>query len=347
MSDTLLNYAVSPSPDPIQASPAAGNANTVTLSLAVSNSTGDYVTCNSITLSYLMGANAEDLSADASGTSVSLPPGWNFKNPSGGIYIFAPATEQAGQIGGQGLAFAIAGIKVNQQPGPFTITISEDASDSDAAPGQLEQPRFKYIEKAKFPAQFSVGDLLADPPTVSQGDSATLSWNGSGGSGSYTATYEIQYVDGDGDKITITHPKNEPKEPLPPVGSYTIDDLVTNPTVFYLNVRVQVTGQTHPLLFRRTAVVTVVRPKPAINSFTVAADPVVSGQPLSFTLAWNVSHVSDFQVVADDGPNGQWRRLEVPFSSKGAYVVYPRQLQTTYKLQVLAASLEEEKAGEE
>jgi len=73
MSDTLLNYAINPNPNPIQASPKSGSANTATLTLAVSNSSGDTITCKSITLSYLMGTNAEDLSADGSGISVTVP----------------------------------------------------------------------------------------------------------------------------------------------------------------------------------------------------------------------------------------------------------------------------------
>jgi hypothetical protein len=345
MSDTLLNYAINPSPNPIQASPKSGNVNTATLTLAVSNSSGDIITCKSITLSYLMGTNAEDLSSDGSGTSVAFPTGWTPRVPSGGIYIFTPDTAKAGQIGGQGLTFAISGIKVNQESGPFTITIAEDAADPDAVPEQPEEVRNKYIQMAKFPAEFTVGDLLADPPAVQEGDSTTLSWSGSGSSGNYTATYQIQYVDGNGNRVTIDHPKNEPNQPLPPVGSYKIDNLVTNPTVFYLNVQVQVTGNTHPLLFRRTAVVTVVQPQPTIDYFNIEADPIVSGQQLSFTLSWSVAHVADFQVVANDGPSGQWRRLDVPFSLQGKYIVYPRLLQTTYQMQVLSSSLEEEEMG--
>jgi hypothetical protein len=346
MSDTLLNYAINHTPDPIQASPATGNASTVALELVVSNSTGDVITCKSITLSFLIGTNADDLSSDPSGTSTSLPTGWGVKVPSGGIFIFTPDTDEAGQIKGHGLSFHISGIKVNQEPGPFQITIAEDASDQDAVPEQPEQVRNKHVDLAKFPAQFTVGDLTADPPIVAQGNSTLLQWSGSGSSGNYTATYEIQYVDGDGNPVTILHQKNEPNQPLPPIGSYEIDDLVTNPTVFYLNVTVQVAGQTHPLLFRRQTAVTVIQPQPTINCFNITANPIVSGQSLSFTLSWNVAHVTDFQVVANDGPHGQSRRLDVPFSLAGTYVVYPRQLQTIYTLQVLSSSLDEDETGE-
>lgn len=345
MSDTLLNYAINHIPDPIQASPGTGDASTAILELAVSNSTGDVIVCNSITLSYLIGTNAEDFSSDASGTSTTFPPDWNVKSPSGGIYVFTPLTKEAGQIAGQGLSFVVSGIKVNQEPGPFTVTITEDASDPDALPVQVEQLRYKYFELSKFPALFAVGALIADPSIVNRGESTLLKWSGSGSSGNYTATYEIQYVDGDGNKVTIQHPKGHPDQPLPPVGSYTIEDLANNPTIFYLNVQVQVAGEPHPLFFQRQAAVTVIQPQPDIGSFTITADPVVPGRPLSFTLEWVVSHVSDFQVVANDGPNGQWRRLDVPFSLSGSYVVYPRQLQTTYKMQVLSSALEEEEGG--
>ena len=121
--------------------------------------------------------------------------------------------------------FGLSGIKVNQEPGNFWITIDEEASDPDALPPAPDQTRPVAGELTKCPSQFTVGDLNADPLIVESGGSTTLSWSGSGSSGNYTALYEIQYVDADGNKVTIDHPKGEPDQPLPPVGGYTVDGL--------------------------------------------------------------------------------------------------------------------------
>lgn len=347
MSDTLLNYAINHTPNPIQASPRTGNPSTATLALVVSNSTGYTITCKSISLGFLVGTNAEDFCADTTGISTSVPTGWHMDS-SGGLFTFTPLTKEAGQIKGQGLSFTLSGINVNQEPGPFTVTITEEASDEDSV---SEDSRCKDFSLAKFPAKFEVGELNADPTIVAQGGSTILSWSGSGSSGNYTATYVIEYLDANDNKVTISHPKGEPTQPLPPVGSYQIDNLVNNPTVFYLIVTVQVPGQPHPLVFQRQNPVTVIPPKPGIDYFNIAANPIVSGKPLSFTLSWGVSHVTDFQIVANDGPDGQSRRLDVPFSPKGTYIVFPRQLQTTYTMQVLSGvraekTREEEETGE-
>ncbi len=334
MSETLLDYAINTTPDPLQASPATGNPNQASLVLVVSNSSGDNITCKSITLSFRIGTNAEDLCSDPTGISSSIPSGWKV-NQQGGQFTFQPDTAKDGQIGGSGLSFRLSGINVNQQPGTTQVTITEDASDSDAFPPAPEQDRYLYLPLTKFPQHFTVGELSANPSIVNAGESTVLSWSGSGSSGNYNALYEIEYVDGDGNKVTISHVKGEPTQPLPPTGNYTVDGLETNPTTFYLIVTVQVQGLNNPLLYTRALPVTVIQPKPVINCFSIAANPIVPNQNLSFTLTWDVANVNDFQVLANDGPNGQSRRLDVPFSLKGSYAVYPHQLQTTYTMELL------------
>lgn len=337
MSDTLLDYAVNPTPDPIQASPSTGNTNLATLEIVVSNSSGDMITCNSIAVSFLVGTDAEELSSDPTGIGNTVPTGWSLQQ-AGSIFTFSPNTTEAGQIGGQGLTFVLSGIKVNQAPGTFQLTITEDASDPDALPPAPDESRTTNISLTKFPPQFAVTDFNANPSIINEGESTTLSWSGSSSSGNYTALYSIEYVNGDNEKVVITHPKGQPTQPLPAIGSYQINDAGNNPTVFYLLVTVQVQGQDHPLYYNTSVSVSVIPPSPVINSFTIAPNPIVSGQSLSFTLAWSVANVEDFQVLANDGPNGQSRRLDVPFSLSGTYTVYPTQLQTVYTMQLLAPS---------
>jgi YVTN family beta-propeller protein len=261
MNETLLDYAINPTPNPIQASPSTGDPNLASLTLVVSNHSGDIITCSSISLSFTSGTNAEDFCSDPTGISSSPQTGWSVQQEDG-LFTFTPDTQEKGQVGGDGLVFGLSGIKVNQQPGPFQITLDEKASDSDALPPAPDQTRSRSWELAKFPAQFTVGDLNANPPIVESGGSTTLSWSGSGGSGNYNAVYEIQYVDADGKEIKIDHPKGEQNQPLPPVGGYTVDGLKKDPTTFYLLVTVQTQGSNNPLVIQRDRPVTVTAPHP-------------------------------------------------------------------------------------
>src|SRR5215469_12119827 len=275
MNETLLDYAINPTPYPIQASPSTGDPNLASLTLVVSNHSGDIITCSSISLSFTPGTNAEDFCSDPTGISSSPQTGWSVQQQSG-LFTFTPDTQEKGQVGGDGLVFGLSGIKVNQQPGPFQITLDEKASDPDASPPAPDQIRSRSWERAKFPAQFTVGDLNADPLIVESGGSTTLSWSGSGSSGNYTALYEIQYVDADENKVTIDHPKGEPNQPLPPVGGYTVEGLKANPTTFYLVVTVQTQGSNNPLKFTRDRPVTVTAPpppKPEVTSYTGELQP--------------------------------------------------------------------------
>jgi DNA-binding beta-propeller fold protein YncE len=270
MSETLLDYKIYPTPDPIQVSPSTGDPSKASLTLVASSPPHHTITCSSIALSFRIGGNAEDFCSDPTGISSSPQPGWSVKQ-QGGLFTFTPDTKEKGQVGGHGLLFGLNGIKVNQEPGNFWITLEEEASDPDALPPAPDQTRPASWELTKGPAQFSVGDLNADPLIVESGGSTTLSWSGSGSSGNYTALYEIQYADADGNKVTIDHPKGEPNQPLPPVGGYTVDGLKANPTTFYLLVTVQIQGSNNPLKFARDRTVTVTAPpppKPTVTSYT-------------------------------------------------------------------------------
>ena len=270
MNETLLDYAINPTPNPIQASPSTGDPSRASLVLVVSNKSGDIITCSNIALSFRTGTNAEDFCSDPIGISSSPQTGWNVRQQAG-LFVFTPDTKEKGQVGGDGLVFTLSGIKVNQQPGTFVITIAEEASDPHAP----DQIRSLNKQLTKFPALFAVGDLNADPFIVGSGGSTTLSWSGSGSSGNYTALYEIQYADADGNKVTIDHPKGETDQPLPPIGGYTVDGLKAT-TTFYLLVTVQIQGSNNPLEFTRERTVTVTAPhppKPVVTSYTGELQP--------------------------------------------------------------------------
>lgn len=324
MSAPQLTYAVYPDQDPIQASPQTGPPSILKLMVVVSNSTGQKIYCQSISFSFLQGGNAKDLFSDSTGISTTTPKGWSLKQ-SGALFMATPDTPGDGTIGPNGLTFVISGIRVNQQAGTTYMTITE-VTTNPTNTGTLDYPL------AKFPQQFEVGALTATPPIVAEGSSTTLFWSGTSG-----ATYEIQYVDENDNTITISHPQGEPTQPLPSSGNYTVENLQVTPSMtFYLLVTVQIPEEDDSVTLQRECTVTVKAPKPTINSFTITANPVIPGQPLSFILNWDI--IGSFQITANDGQHGTERVLPIP---KGAtsYVVYPTQLTTTYTLTVFPTGL--------
>jgi hypothetical protein len=77
-------------------------------------------------------------------------------------------------------------------------------------------------------------------------------------------------------------------------------------------------------------------PPDPIHAFAIAADPVVPGSPVTFTLSWKVAEGAIFRIVADDGPGGSTRMLPVPVSGAGSLQVAPRRLQVTYTLEIVS-----------
>ncbi|HEX8174274.1 MAG TPA: hypothetical protein VF543_04035 [Pyrinomonadaceae bacterium] len=247
MSNPLLTYAIQTNPDPLQASPQTGNSTLATLTIVVSNSTGHYINCQSISFGFLQGTNARDLFADSTGISVITPTGWSI-HQQGSLFTATPNTPQDGQIGPTSLVFMLSNIKVNEQPGTTPMTVTEVTTTSTGSTNTGTQT----FQLAKFPPQFFVGPLMANPVNIALGQSTTLMWSGSSG-----ATYELQYEDADGNTVSITHPNGQSGQPLPSTGSYTVDNLLANPTVFTLIVTMQVGGDDSPLQVQRQAVVTV------------------------------------------------------------------------------------------
>lgn len=277
MGSTLLSYAVSANQDPIQASPEVGDPSLLTLIIVVSAQGHHSVDCQSISFGFIQGTVAKDLFSDSTGIATAAPNGWSIAQ-DGSIFTATPDTPEDGEITGAGLTFVLSNIKVNQQVGTTQMTITEATASGTA---MLEVPL------AKFPPQFYVGNLNADPDTVEPGDSTTLSWDGSS-----DATYELHYTDTGGHLVTITHPKDEPDQPLPSTGSYEVDGLQKN-TTFYLKVTATAAGQSEPLVVERNFPVTVEIPNVQIVSFTANPSVIVIPQgttppTTSVTLSWQV-----------------------------------------------------------
>jgi YVTN family beta-propeller protein len=240
---TLLDYAFLTEPDPLQATTAA------TLTLVVSNSGPQIVTCTSMTVTLPVGTNTKDLTASPAGISTTPPTGWRVAQ-SGGAFTLTPQNASAGKVGRDGLAFIFANVAVNDQIGTCAVRIDEVA----ALPAEPSANGSTSIALTKFPAQFTVSDLTGTPKEVTPGGSAVLMWTGT--SATYTMTYD---PDGQG-PLTVN---------VSNIGPLTVYELTNAAGVtFTLEVDVTVPGQDAPLSVFRQFQVDVAVPKPVIETFT-------------------------------------------------------------------------------
>ena len=155
--DTLLTYALQTDPDPPRIGGGAG------LTLIVSNMARHPITCTKIVLTIPVGTGARDLVADTTALQTTKPFGWNV-DQSGGTITFH--CEAGAAIGSDGLSFGILDLEINDQPGTAMLDIDETA----ARDGGLFQTGSTGIEVAKFPAEFHLGELTANPVVVRGAD---------------------------------------------------------------------------------------------------------------------------------------------------------------------------------
>ncbi|MCY9694353.1 hypothetical protein [Paenibacillus alginolyticus] len=185
--NALLNYAINTNPDPLQVSPADG-----TLTIVVSNGGTSAIYCNSITFSFDIGPNAQDLTAVSSGILYSASPSdqWQIAEQSAGIFVATPTKPEYNEITSKGLSFQIYNIKVNDQVGTFSLTVQENSSTDN----ETFSNHTNTYQIAKFPYGFYVGNFAASAPQVTDGSSVTLTWDGSEGA-DYTILYGQSSID--------------------------------------------------------------------------------------------------------------------------------------------------------
>ena len=128
MANPILTYDIITNPSPV-----AVNGE-VTISLVVSNGTGQYVSLSEIEFRLPPeGKNAIDLSNNQSQVkTTSGQDGWTITQ-SGSTFSITPNNSASGtvapaRIGGQGLVFNFGPIPVNDQPGTATVKVAEDTS---------------------------------------------------------------------------------------------------------------------------------------------------------------------------------------------------------------------------
>lgn len=209
MSDLQLSYSFQTEPGVLQ----AGNEGRLTI--VVSNAKAP-LTLNGIDFVLTQGTGARDIDNGVTPTTPSLPDGWTYPSPSGGLFAMTPAAPL--QIGRYGLIF-VFDLTVSDQVGTAFINITEHLEVDGVARanrGTLAVP--------KFPQTFKLDSFYSTTPIVNQGDSLNLVWTGEN---LHLADYSISYTLND-QTVVVDIPAN--------TYSYRLDAIGVS-SVFYLHVK--------------------------------------------------------------------------------------------------------------
>lgn len=275
--NTLLTYDLEPSA--VEISPAQGDPSLADLTISVSNSLHASVGCREISFGFHPGEAAADFCSDATGIETRVD-GWDIAQ-NGGLFTAKPSTAAKGQVGGAGVPFEFKKIKVNAQVGTTAIDITEVTDVDVNNTGSVSK------NLGKTPLTLQIKDFRAMPPIIDEGDSTTLSWEGTSG-----ASFSIEYENEDGVRMTISHPKGS-GQPLPAKGSYAIT--LQKKTTFHLSASMAGEPQT-----RHSEIeVDVIPVRPHINAFTGSLSSRSSGSP-RLTLNWDASHTAYCELTDND-----------------------------------------------
>ena len=242
-SNTLLNYSLVTSPQPLQVSPQSGPPSKAQLTFVLScppPNGYDQVTVTQITFNLPIGdpkaPDATDLTEVSTGISPSVSSSgsdqWQIgPGAAAGSFVLAPKGGGTAVIGAQGLAVTLTGIQVSPIVGTAELNIVEMATADKTPP----QARECTIELPKFPYGFYAGNFTASAPMVQDGATVSLSWIGS-----VQAKYTLLWG---------TQSQN-----VSTVNQWTSPAL-TDTTTFILEVSAQEAGETVTLYFGITVIV--------------------------------------------------------------------------------------------
>ena len=228
--DTLLDYSLDPDSEPLR----VGRA--VRLNLVASNSTDDRIDVSEILLALPVGQNASDLVAAGTQIEVAPPKHWQSMVDGGTIKLTPDSGKAAVERGS--LTFTIA-VALNGEAGSATVQLAETA----ASPDDPSRRRSVSFDMAKYPEDFTLGDLLTVPrdlKSVRHGKPVTLAWEGTG----------------KGVQCTLSYVRDEwgnvVRKTVPLVGTMQSEPLTCKGTVtFVLLAEQNIVGQDNPLVLER------------------------------------------------------------------------------------------------
>ncbi|MGK5631696.1 hypothetical protein [Streptomyces sp. URMC 123] len=184
---TLLSYALKTDPDPVQV------GGTATLRLTVRGGPRP-AHCRRIVLALPTGAGADEL-ITAPGSLTAVVTGGEAEEQGGGwtatattppgeaVFTLTPARGRGWLAGVTPLTVTLGQIRVNTATGTPRLRITEETS----ADGTAWETRGSELALAKFPEGFVFRDLRPDRVHVKNGETVTLTWDGS------PATYTMDW----------------------------------------------------------------------------------------------------------------------------------------------------------
>lgn len=251
--ESLLDYAISTNPDPIQVAPKEGEGKEATITIVVSNGTEDVIICERIDFSFDIGPLAQDLTNVGTGIHITASPSdqWQVTSNGEGLFTATPKKPEDQEITEEGLLFQIDNIHVNEQVGSFDFRVSETAS-SDST---VKKCRHDIYKIAKFPYGFFVNHFYAKKPQVDFNESVELFW-----SGSEEAEYSLLY---DKKSIRVINHRS------------WISESLKHDTTFLLRATAQGEGETVSIYLSTTVIVN--KPEIVATSLTVEKAASIGG----------------------------------------------------------------------
>ncbi|MFF3002773.1 hypothetical protein ACFVTF_08200 [Kitasatospora sp. NPDC057940] len=195
---TALNYLVTTAPSPLEITPADTTFTPATISVTAANPGPDPVRVVSVKFTLVAGTGAGALTEHLDQIHATVTPGadWSFTNGEDGTFLAMPTSDQGFvEVTDKAVLFELTNIAVNGEIGVTTLDILERTQDED---GDTSKGTAEFQLGKCFPG-FQFSDLtpafLDDGhTTVTNGDTATLTWTASHGA-AYTMLHENKSYD--------------------------------------------------------------------------------------------------------------------------------------------------------
>ncbi|MEM7036578.1 MAG: hypothetical protein AAF570_06310, partial [Bacteroidota bacterium] len=199
-SNALLDYAMTPNPDPLQVSPQSGTPEKGMLTLAISSSNFDPIDLYGITIQIPVGDEADELASVNTGIGFGLsdPSTWagNFDTNTNTLTVTPQPSKGAFvTIEEDGLFITLSNISINAQVGVAQVVVGENSAKEAGLTAAMPQSvRSVIYDVSKFPEQFYLNYFIPDSGSVNAGDTVGLSWDGSPDA-RYTLSYDSEVID--------------------------------------------------------------------------------------------------------------------------------------------------------
>ncbi|MFF7250546.1 hypothetical protein ACFZBU_42530 [Embleya sp. NPDC008237] len=244
---TVLVYEPTTLPDPVRVSPAEGAVERANLVFVGSRHLGSGIEANKLTAYIPTGTASAELALDLTGiTAQTSLPGWTAtSDPAGQRIVFAPPSGVATIEPGQGLTIQLDGIRINRVVGSAPVILELSYRTVGTSAWKTDRTTFGI---GKFPADFYLRELTAEPRVVGNGGTVKLTWEASAG-----ATYKLLY--GGAAEIDVTA-----------VRTYDVPNVRAS-TMFYLRGTTQ--SGNNPVERTLSTGVTVDEPDLVVRTLTV------------------------------------------------------------------------------